>query len=284
MVAGAESTQFVLSAGGATMTIEQRGARITSLVSAHGRQWLSQPPSTPRTAEPRGVPFLDRGVSGWDECFPTVDECTLEGVRLGDHGEVWNVDWNLDHADAESVELSVHVPVFAMTFSRRISVRANAFSFEYTVTAENSRVPFLWVAHPQFVSPPGTTVELAGGDPRFVEAGRFPVMTLIEHGPVFSIDALQVGSSQKLWALPDTPITGATIKHADGGELTMRWNQGVPYFALWFDNACFSNEAVIALEPASGHGDSLAVVVQTGRVRQAQPLTPARWRMELSLS
>ena len=125
------------------------GARITSLKSAAGREWLWTRTNPRRTLARPGDPFVDAG--GVEECFPTI-------AGKPDHGSVWARPWNADAPNSFRVETST----FALRRTHRIV--GTTIEFRYSLTAV-SGTPFLWAFHALIDPDPGLTLEVETGEP-----------------------------------------------------------------------------------------------------------------------
>ena len=92
-----------------------RGGRIVSLLSDDGYEWLAPSTRTDRTGH--GQSFVRIGMGGWDEIAPTVqadsvrvpDATGLPETQLPDHGDIWNVEWQLNAASPTSLSMSVQL-------------------------------------------------------------------------------------------------------------------------------------------------------------------------------
>lgn len=261
---------------GLTARWTARGGRIVSLQGPDGREWLSR---TSRSSIPAGAAFGDAEMAGWDECAPTIAPCAVDGVELPDHGDLWNARWRLDGATA-----SVEGRVLPYEFRRTASVAAEgALRFEYEARSLAGELPFFWAAHPQFQASAGTTVRLPDG--AHIVEEHFPGPRRLERWTTRSgeLGALAPGTGRKLFLDPDAGVERAELVHPDGAVLAMRWSPACRFLGLWFDRAAFSDQEVVAIEPALGHGDSLEEGVRTGRAASLEPGRPLRWWIEIDV-
>lgn len=267
-----------------------RGARIVSLRSDDGWEWLAD---SERTAVPgRGQPFVRPGMGGWDEVAPTVQADPrggdIAGARLPalpDHGDVWNIPWQVDHASAERLTVSVALPSMPIILQRTITTTANGLRFGYrAATTSRDPLPLLWCAHPQFSAGPGTDVDLESGGIRIA-----PVLTEMYPGEGRALDfaarpmlgTMVTGTSFKAFLEPEISADAAVLRHPSGRFLRLDWDSTqLPYLGLFWDNGEFAAEPVIAVEPSTGWGERLSAAAARQRV-----LTLSRWRpLEWALS
>ena len=239
------------SGGGVDLVIDPAdGGRITSLL-AHGREWLK--PSSPRAPTES---FLAAGTGGWDECAPTVGAGILpDGTVLRDHGDAWRNAWE------EGTR--VFLPSVGVTLERTLEATSTGVRLNYQATSQ-ADVPLLWCAHPLFAAPPGTRIVAAG-----VLTAEYPKVEQIAWPA--SID--DVPGAIKAFA--DTQE--ASIRHADGVELHMRWS--LPHAGFYWDTSAFTTEPVVAIEPTTGRSDNAADILDALPIVGADQ--PMRWWIEL---
>ncbi|SDR93123.1 aldose epimerase family protein [Microterricola viridarii] len=269
---------------GVRLTIRpERGGKILSLHGA-GRQWLA-PGDDARSAESDSFTAAEMG--GWDECAPTIDACAVGGLLAPDHGDVWAREWAVERVDASSALLSVRSEACGFWLRREIVLgRAQGAPVQIRYTAESlgRRVPFLWAAHPQFLAEAGSRVILPPEVGAVVDV-LDPTHPVGPWSPALAgLDSLEPGGCRKLYVEPGTPVQTAALRHADGSELRLDWDERAPYLGLWFDNRAYSREPVIALEPSTGYFDALDRAVGHGSALWLEPGRPVAWELALTLS
>lgn len=263
-----------IAGNGLTATVDpRRGAKIVSLVDANGYEWLLPPRDG---AYPPGTPFTEAEMGGWDECAPSIVPCTLaDGREVPDHGDLWDVAWT------GTAELRVTGRSAPYEFRRTISASDHGLRLDYEVTAERD-MPFLWAAHPQFSAPPGTSVQLDVTD--VVEVLDRPGARESWTAACATIDTVSPGGRRKVYADPDRVVDRAVLAVPGRGELELQWSGDIaPYVGLWFDAGAYARRPVIAIEPATGYYDSVAVAAATDRVLTLRAGTPVAWQVEVGV-
>jgi galactose mutarotase-like enzyme len=269
-----------------------RGARIVSLRGDDGCEWLA---ASERTASPGpGQPFVRQGMGGWDEVAPTVqtDREARDGAgrllgELPDHGDVWNVAWQVKAATSTALTASVRLSSLPVVLERSIAATTAGLSLSYRAsTASEAALPLLWCAHPQFAAPPGTVVSLeSGGVPispslteMYPDAGKpraFPA------GPMRP--ALAPGSSLKAFVNPGVRVDAAVLRGGGTRALRIQWSaEQLPYLGLFWDNGEFAAEPVVAVEPSTAWGEKLSTAAGEGRVLTLRRGRPLEWALHLS--
>ena len=250
-----------------------RGAKIVSLREPDGLEWLAA--ADPAHPAPPGASFVDAEMAGWDECAPSIVACEVAGVEVPDHGDLWDRPF-LGVGD----ELVAEGASFDYRFARSMRAIPGGVRFEYVAQARSTPVPFLWAAHPQFVAPPGTRVELPGVTE--VVDVLDPAEPLLPWTPALAtIDTVSPGGCRKVYAAPSASARGARLVRADGRALELRWSLACPYVGVWFDRTAYSREPVIAIEPSTGYFDSLATAVERARVPVLDPGRALHWWVEV---
>ncbi len=274
---------------GLTMIIVPgRGGKIVSLVDDQGTEWLLGPPDQlPAPAQP-GARFIEADLCGWDECAPTIDACRLtDGTELPDHGELWTTAWSTP-AGAATVErggaLEVTGTALPYTLRRDVVATDTGLELRYRVSTDGRPVPFLWAAHPQFLAPPGTMIELPAAIDRVIDVYAEPGAEHRWDTGLASIDTVPEGTGRKVYLPPTEPVGSAALRRPDGRTLRLSWDPAIaPYLGLWYDRRGFARAEVIAIEPSTGYYDSLAEAVSRDRVSTVAPDRPLEWTLALGL-
>ena len=255
---------------GSLVVLPERGAKIASVRDRSNHEWLAQPAPGDLLAALPGARFVEAEMCGWDEVAPT-----LRTRGLPDHGEVWSVPWRVVAEAPDAVELEVSGAAVPFTLRRRTSITATGFVLDYSARADTRATELLWMAHPQFRCVPGTALTLAPEERPMIECGPQPDRHVVwPAGDVDPLEGLQPGTGRKLWCVPGTAPTSATVHHPGGRELTLSWTAPVTHLALWIDHSWKSREPVLAVEPSTSFGDDLARASAEG---SAVRLTDSDW-------
>ena len=257
----------------------ERGAKIISLVDGRGVEWLGQPDRSVGPPARAGDDFLSAEMAGWDECAPAIVGCTVDGITVRDHGELW-----ITQFATTDTGVSAYDETFGYLFTRDIVSTATGLRIEYRVETAERSIPFLWAAHPQFLATPGTIVRLPNHVTTVVDVLAPGLPRLDWHEDLGSIDRITSGGYRKLYVSPDEPVHSAGLVRPDGSELTLSWSDECPYLGVWLDRFSFRSEAIIALEPTTSYFDSLATAIELGRTPTIHPDTPLSWWVELSVT
>ena len=186
------------SAGIRAQFLPAIGAKMCSLVyKPLDFELLVQRPGEKYLLQPYDGNYVAGECSGFDDMFPTIDECHCEtypwkGTRLPDHGEVWSIPWALE-ADEQSLHLAVHGVRFPYKLEKWVSFIEDAtLRVRYRLTnLSNFDFGFLWAAHMmlyleegcELVLPPGvksivSTLSYSGDLGRYGDEFPWPQFTL----------------------------------------------------------------------------------------------------------
>ena len=278
----------------AVTLLPQFGGKIASICLG-GRELLQAPlaPYAPRTAT---MSFDEGDASGWDECLPSVAECTVDlgnGLAwIPDHGDLWRVEWtegedqNSAGEDADKVTLRGECFSLPLTLERALAFTETEkgwkLQLDYKLTNTGSEaVPWSWAAHPLFVAKAGDRIVLpesidhlrvkgsGGGRLGATDATvSWPIATLANGGQtdLSVMPAADAGFGDKLFAGPlsaaenwcalERPSAGVRIRVGFDPAAT-------PYLGLWICSGGWPDkpgpkQVCAALEPATAPVDSLA--------------------------
>lgn len=279
------------------------GAKIASLVDVRaGYEWLASPthPVRPRAY---GATFTEHELAGWDEMFPTINLCAAPHdptAQLPDHGEVWALPWEVTEQTPDMLTLRVTGRQLAYTLTRTARLRPAGLRLEYTLENHTGQtLPFLWAAHPLFNGSSQTEIVLPAAIQQVMNVADHPHMgapdTLLNWPlatlPTGSTRALnRVGEAarqdyRKVYVLPEQPIAAAELHQHDAGcGLRLTWDeQTAPYLGIWVDEGTYTQTTTLALEPATGYYDSLALALAHGRVTALAAGARQQWWVEVAL-
>ena len=287
-----EEENVLIQAGDCSITVlPHLGGKISS-IRLKDRELLQAPlaPLAPRT---HTMPFDESDASGWDECLPSVAECTVQtdagAAHVPDHGDLWRIEWQTVGSNSESVQLQAQCFSLPLVLRRSLELSKDAsgshLQLKYELTNNGaSPVPWSWAAHPLFAVEAGDRILLpdtihtlrveGSGGGRLGAGGdtiAWPVATLADGSKSDQTVAqpYESGIGDKLFAGPLAPTENwcALERPSAGVRLRFRFDTAaMPYLGLWI---CYggwpdrpgTKQMCVALEPATAPVDSLA---QTG--------------------
>lgn len=270
------------------------GGKIISLLyKPTGKEWLLN--SGKRTLKPPAVgsSFTDGDMSGWDECFPTIDSCMVEldqgRTLLPDHGELWSLPWSIEFKD-HAIECSVLSAKLPFRLTRRISfITSDCVKLEYRVdNLSASKLPFLWVPHPQFAISEPTRILL----PHEIDnllcvfgSSKFKAGESYSAQQISLISPEKTGEGSKFY-YSGYSLSGWSGLHGQLSDCFLILSvspQEVPFIGVWIDEGMFNDRVTCALEPSIGYYDSLETAIGNGTAQYVLPKDSFAWQMKLRL-
>jgi galactose mutarotase-like enzyme len=269
------------------------GGRIVSLKHRHsGREWLDgwSPAAKRRIWHPTDPSSYETGAGGGiDECLPTVLPCELGGVRLGDHGELWN------QTPAFDAELAEQEGVLAcrwalkslpLAFERRISIHDSEVRFHYRLgNRAASETPFLWAWHPLFSWKRGDQIRTSETSCLTPDGAHVP-WPEAQPGHDLSRATFPKGATPAAKVFLG-PLThgGAAIVAETGATLTLAWPaEQFPYAGIWITRGFWKGLHHWAIEPTNAPVDRLSDIHEPSPLSLLSPREIREWTLKLMLS
>ena len=279
-------TVSLVGGNGLRLTVDiDSGARIISLTTADGHEWLA--PSHPTAQSGERPSFTHPGMGGWDEVAPTVQQDLLaNGVYLGDHGDVWSVPWTELASSPGHLDLTVDIPSIQAKLFRNLSATSTGFRIAWRATTTSEiAVPLLWAAHPQFCSTPASALSFS-----YLENQVSPV--LVESYPIAGREGkfdgrpfnewATDGTSLKTFIAPGQTVDAVIIMGPGDVDITLRWDPVMlPFVGLFWDNREFGPEPVFSVEPATGFGDLVSAAIEDHTVSMLSAGDPLDWWIDI---
>ena len=262
------------------------GGRISSLKSLHsGMEFLTQ--SRRSGQYPNAgldTRFQDGPCAGIEECLPTVGPSgpETEGGAAPDHGDFWQLPWQLLTASKTHVSMSSVGFSRTLRFSKQLTLEHNTLRVGYTVENTGSTAQsFLYACHPLFAVSAGDRVLL----PSEIQQLRLDY----SRG-----DRLGVSGSMISWPIPQAglhldvacgPEAGTAemfytprlqeglcgiYREASAQVLEVSFNtERLPFLGLWLCYGGWPNDGeeprqyAVALEPTTSPCNNLANAQRT---------------------
>ncbi|SDN93476.1 Galactose mutarotase [Paenibacillus sp. yr247] len=271
------------------------GGKIVSLYyKPSGKEWLLDSGSRPFVQPIYGSIFTDWDMSGWDECFPTINPCTVHAkennpVQLPDHGEVWSLPWNCEMQD-QSIVCSVRGIGLPYRLTRTISFLETGH-VRLAYRADNlgqDQLPFLWTAHPQFSISEPTQILLPDsmrsmlcvyGGEKLQTGEQYDVSSYLNIQPELREDG------KKFYYPSVVPAGWSGLYGQESGNylIVSVPVEKVPYLGIWIDEGIYNDRVTCALEPGIGYYDSLEMAQSNGTSVVIASSKSHEWHLDLKL-
>ncbi|MEL0637475.1 hypothetical protein V6259_11935 [Marinomonas sp. TI.3.20] len=288
------------------------GAKLASLLLKSNNQQhelLYQSPLEKLITPNYGDLFSNYDSSGFDECFPSIDPCTLtikdgKSVRtlaVPDHGEVWAMPWEYSQIDESTLEFTVSSNELGYTLVKTINLQANGVNCHYvlTLSEQTPSLPFLWTPHALFNYDEDTRLIIpnrmdrvinvcpeGGFLGRYGEVHSYPETEKASNGHLdLSIfERCNEASCEKFYfeeMLNTEDVFGFENR---AYKVLLSVDEKVsPYLGIWKNQGACGEHHNFALEPCSGIYDSVEGAVENKTCAIATNLKPTHWDFNINI-
>lgn len=284
----------------AVTLVPDLGAKIVSLRRHAGaREWMWRPKDAKGLfACPEFTAFEHGPLIGADECLPTILPCSLDGVPLPDHGEVWTRkwDWDIGAGADPTVRTRIALRTLPLTLARSVSVQGNVIRLDYTLTnTGNVAVRYVWSLHPMFTWEPDDRIELAGHSDLLVagtknapiepgQRGRWP-----DFGRGFRLDRGEYGAPDDSFCKGFLSTARAArigiVNDASSERLLMTVDPAkTASWGYWVSRGGWEGHTHWAIEPTNAMSDSPDTLSVDDPASTIRPAERRSWTVELALS
>jgi galactose mutarotase-like enzyme len=252
------------------------GAKIVSLKNLRtGREWLWHPPGNLQLFKNHARDeFSASPLVGIDECLPTIEPCSWQGRELPDHGEVWNVPWQVDWRAWKDgiLKTKARLHVSPFEFARTVELRGNEVCLAYELhnlgtAAEN----FIWAIHPLLRLEPGDRLELPDSTRERLNGETW-------------VDAvastIPAKNCAKIFARPVSEGRAAIYNQANEDRLEFAWDSSENNtLGLWLTRGGWHGHHHFSIEPTNADNDSLAVAAEKKNCGVVAGKSSVNWQL-----
>jgi galactose mutarotase-like enzyme len=262
------------------------GAKVLDFVHrASGTNLLWRNPRVPLAATYSGPAYDDVWCGGWDELFPTGDECEIDGNRFQDHGDLWcgPWEWSFELRDnAAILHLRRDAVAVPCRMEKWITLRDRSPELELRYRLTNlapAPVPYSWHLHLAHPITPQTRLHLpaqrvAVQAPDF---GRLPQGTTEaawpRHGDHDLSKTLPPEAAVTEWLHTlDLHDGWCAVNHGNGVGLGLRFDSAVfPRVWSWGVYGGWRGHNVLITEPSTCPPGGLAAAARDGTAPRLDP-------------
>ncbi|MBM7035240.1 aldose epimerase family protein [Vibrio ulleungensis] len=290
--------------------IPDYGAKMVSLVvkTTSEHELLYQTPLTKLVCPSYGADFGSFETSGFDECFPSIEECQVEveeqgrltSMSIPDHGDVWSLPWQYHIEPDGSLMFSVTSALIPYQLTKKVTLENNELIINYRVelTGTVTKMPFLWTPHALFSYQPDTTIlipkhlntitsvcpvgRLQDQTKRYTYPRHTQADGIDWDGSVFAQQ--DEGLCEKFYFDPLLNSEDWFGFQDSRCRLMMNVDANVaPYLGVWKNQGAHNGTHNFALEPCSGIYDSAQMAQNNGTSAYVTANSPATWHLKLKI-
>ena len=290
-----------------SVTVRPReGGRVSSLRSLQtDLEFLTQPQWKVSPKPPRmDASFRDGPCSGIEECLPTVgiSGAETEGGPAPDHGDFWQVVWEVDRASA--TEARLHADGFSRTlrFAKQLVLEDSALRIHYAVqNTGDEPQSFLYACHPLLSVEEGDRIvlpdEIRSLRLDYSYAGRLgrrgDIVAWPQVGPDLELDVVRsgdAGTAEMFYTAGLREGHCALYRCAHRQALLLSFDTAqLPFLGIWL---CYggwpggdgAQQYAVALEPTSSPCNTLIEAQQQDSAVLLQPAATYKWQIRFELT
>jgi hypothetical protein len=259
------------------------GARI-SVLQFSGYNLLTPAPAKFKAPAGDYGEYETRPVYGYDDCFPTVEECIYPGedFMLKDHGDVCWQEWEVKQ-DGNKLVCSTDLSRPELRMKRVLEFDNNVLSWQFSVSNRSVKpLSFLHVMHPLMPLAEIDSIEISGFGEIYSDTGS----TVLNLGDSAELNrhlkGIKPGSFEMLF-IRDVLDGLARIRFKNGPEIRIDYDiLQFPTTGIWWNNGGYPDEPGIrrtefAIEPVPGTCSNLEKSVKDGFSQLVRPGEEINW-------
>jgi galactose mutarotase-like enzyme len=286
--------------------VPAEGGRVSSLRSLHsGLEFLTQSRRSGRyPTAGLNTRFQDGSCAGIEECLPTVGPCgaETEGGPAPDHGDFWQLPWQVFAASGNEVSISAVGFSRALRFSKRLTLENTALRVAYSVENIGSNTQsFLYACHPLFAVSPGDRVLLPNEIRElrldYSKGDRLGILGSIISWPItqagLGLDVArgpEAGTAEMFYSSRLNETACGIYRETSGQVLEVSFDsKRLPYLGLWLCYGGWPSDGeeplqyAVALEPTTAPCNTLAKAQQTNAAIPLEPGETYDWEILFSV-
>ncbi len=287
-----------------TVILPEPGAKMASLVNKEtGYEYMLQREGSVYRERSYAGSFVEAECSGYDDMFPTIDECFCEqgawkDIRMPDHGEVWSLPWTVEEEKESEAIVLVHGIRFPYCLRKRLFFpEPNCLQVDYELKNESPFVfDYLWAGHLMLNLQEGTRIEvpsecreavsvLSKGGARFGESHQWPYLKNVqgERYPANVVRSPQTEGFEKIYFMDRLQNGWCRLHYPDGNILKVAFTtKNVPYLGLLINEKGDDNLYTIIVEPCSIGFDRPDLARKFGQRSVLPGKGSVQWSLQLS--
>ena len=235
--------------------LPEDGAKLVSLKTKDGNELLAVSPGDKYKRLFIDSDYIKSECSAFDDMFPTIDPCTINGMNYLDHGEVCRREHSFK-INGNSVDFECKLTDLNIVYKKTVAIENGVLCIKYRIENRNSfEFPYIWAGHMMFKGEEGAAV--IGG---FTEK-NYPVRVMFGNPPEGKkIGTLyEYGNKQyKYYYTQEISPMKCGIMYPQSKLCVTVETEGdhVKYLGVWMNPGDLNEMYNIALEPCTALYDS----------------------------
>lgn len=229
------------------------GAKLVSLKNKSGTELLAQRNGEKYRILNIGTSYVEAECSAFDDMFPTIDPCVINGMYYLDHGEVARRE-HVATVDGDAVTFTCDLESLNIKYQKTVFFENGCLAVKYKIQNLNDfDFPYIFAGHIMLKGEKGATV-LSDFEEKFEKQIMFGV-------PKHALNVLCQKGQDKEWKYyykgAITPLKCRVIYPESKYRLTLLCDgEIIKYLGVWVNPGDLNGMYNIALEPCSALYDS----------------------------
>lgn len=231
------------------------GAKLVSFKDNEGYEFLAQADNKEYRRLFLDTDYEKSECSGFDDMFPTIDPCEINGQKYLDHGEVCRRGHSVA-IEKETAIFSCDLPDLNVCYEKTVYCLDDALFIKYTIQNNNDfEFPYIWAAHAMFKGEEGAyafsnfhpdteKIFLSGNPDKSSPHILPPRESGIKHYKYYYNEE-------------NSPLICGMVYPKCGRKITMKFNNDiVKYLGFWVNPGDLNGMYNLAVEPCTAPFDS----------------------------
>ena len=281
------------------------GGRIASLRSLQPDvEFLTQAHSPRRQLKPSlNARFEEGACAGIEECLPSVAPCGWEtaGGAIPDHGDFWQMEWNVERCDSRGAELSAMGFSRPLRFHKEVLLDDWTMRLKYRVQNEGPEpASFLYAFHPLFAVEPGDRIILPAEvrdlelyysrGQRLATAGRVSWPLTADGRRLDIVQGADAGSAEMFYTARLRDSQCGLVRKAAGARIDLQFSVDLlAYLGVWIcyggwpEDSSYPAQYAVALEPTTAPCNSLREAQDSETAMELEPGSCLNWEIGITV-
>ena len=194
--------------------------------------------------------YIESECSAFDDMFPTIDPCTINGMDYLDHGEVCRREHEVEIKD-DTVTFTCELKNLNATFKKSVYEESGTLCIRYRIENHNGfDFPYLWAGHMMFKGESGAYAvsDFTAHDEKKV---MFGVPETLEKAHILP-EYGAIRQYKYYYTDAKGPIRCGVVYPKSNAEVSLEFDSDiVKYLGLWVNPGDLNGMYNIALEPCT---------------------------------
>ncbi|MDD6203630.1 MAG: hypothetical protein PUC05_01335 [Firmicutes bacterium] len=235
--------------------LPEDGAKLASFQTKSGDELLAQAGSDKYRRLGADTGYVQSECSAFDDMFPTIDPCVINGMQYSDHGEVCRREHKTE-TDGERVTFICELEKLNITYKKTAFAQDGALQIKYSIENRNSfEFPYVWAGHIMFRGEEGAYIV---SDLEENAEKRFMFGKPLSAERAHILEKCGENKEYKYYYTKEsTPLKCGIVYPQSKKQISVEFdNDTVKYLGVWMNPGDLNGMYNLALEPCTALYDS----------------------------